>query len=96
MFVIAFENVIEPGYVTEKIVNGMLAGSIPIYYGTEDVKTLFNKDSFIYCEPNRLEECANEVIDLYSNEERLLKMLAITITLRPNQPSTRIQKQCFW
>ena len=32
-FVVAFENDAADGYMTEKIVNAMLAGAIPIYAG---------------------------------------------------------------
>ena len=37
-----------PGYVTEKIVNAFLAGSIPIYWGSRAVLEIFNPESFIY------------------------------------------------
>lgn len=47
-FVIAFENSDHRGYITEKIVNPMLAGCIPIYWGNSDVKYYFNPKSFIY------------------------------------------------
>ena len=46
-FVIASENAIVPGYITEKIFNAFLAGAIPIYYGTNHIEKYFNKDSFI-------------------------------------------------
>lgn len=47
-FVIACENTISSGYVTEKLVVPMLAGCIPIYFGAPDVlKMGFNPKSFI-------------------------------------------------
>jgi hypothetical protein len=46
-FVLAIENSRHPGYVTEKIINPMLAGSIPIYYGAPDIVQHFNPKSFI-------------------------------------------------
>lgn len=46
-FVICCENTIIPGYVTEKIVNAMLAGAIPIYLGAPDIGNYFNPKSFI-------------------------------------------------
>lgn len=50
-FVVAFENC-DPddhsGYVTEKIVNAMVAGAIPIYFGDPRVADDFNEDSFIH------------------------------------------------
>eukprot|EP01051_Picozoa_sp_SAG22_P003884 SAG22_NODE_197_length_15520_cov_116.311264_6_plen_675_part_00 len=36
-FYLAFENSNEPGYVTEKVYNGLDAGAIPVYLGAPDV-----------------------------------------------------------
>tara|TARA_B100000886_G_scaffold215472_1_gene149449 strand:- start:644 stop:1543 length:900 start_codon:yes stop_codon:yes gene_type:complete len=47
-FNIAFENKIVDGYVTEKILHSLYAGSIPIYWGSSQAKKDFNPDSFIY------------------------------------------------
>lgn len=47
-FTIAFENYTYPGYHTEKILDPMLAGSIPIYIGNPDIETHFNNKSFIH------------------------------------------------
>lgn len=50
-FVICCENTLKlRGYVTEKIVNAMLAGAIPIYYGAPDIVSHFNPASFINVE----------------------------------------------
>ena len=46
-FVICCENHKIPGYVTEKIVNAMLANAIPIYFGAPDIVEHFNSKSFI-------------------------------------------------
>jgi hypothetical protein len=41
-FNLAFENSSSPGYVTEKLVEPLLMGVIPIYWGAEDVGDEFN------------------------------------------------------
>jgi hypothetical protein len=46
-FVISFENSFEEEYITEKLPNTMLAGSIPIYRGALNIGDYFNKESFI-------------------------------------------------
>ena len=46
-FSLCFENSAHPGYVTEKIVEGFAAQTIPIYWGASDVTKFFNADSFI-------------------------------------------------
>jgi hypothetical protein len=46
-FTIAFENSSAPGYHTEKILDPMVAGSIPIYWGDPDIASHFNPRSFV-------------------------------------------------
>ena len=48
-FCISFENSSYPGYTTEKIVNALAAGTIPIYWGNPLVDRDFNTKSFINC-----------------------------------------------
>ncbi len=46
-FTLAFENSSYPGYTTEKLVEPMLAKSLPIYWGNPEVARDFNPRSFI-------------------------------------------------
>lgn len=46
-FVIAFENGVVDGYVTEKILNAFYSGAIPVYYGSKNINELFNPKAFI-------------------------------------------------
>ena len=46
-FIIASENQTFDGYITEKLPNAYMAGSIPIYYGDTNVDMDFNKKAFI-------------------------------------------------
>jgi alpha(1,3/1,4) fucosyltransferase len=45
-FNIAFENCSSPGYTTEKIVQSMIANTIPIYWGDPRIHFEFNRNSF--------------------------------------------------
>lgn len=47
-FVLALENNYKIGYVTEKIIDPIIAGSIPIYAGHHDVFNYINKKRVIY------------------------------------------------
>jgi hypothetical protein len=58
-FTIAFENSRFPGYVTEKIVEPMVASSIPIYWGCRSIGLDFNPFSFVH---------ANEPVGSRSSE----------------------------
>lgn len=69
-FVFAMENRNAPGYVTEKIMNAFHSGAIPIYWGTNYVKELFNTKAFIYVNdfPSP-EACVDYVLSL-TDEDR--------------------------
>merc|ERR550532_2882756 len=43
----ALENVMEPGYVTEKIMDGYMAGTVNVYLGASDLADYVPSDSFI-------------------------------------------------
>jgi len=46
-FTLCFENCIFPGYITEKITDCFLAGSIPVYWGASDIDDFVPPNSFI-------------------------------------------------
>lgn len=46
-FCMCFENYSENGYLTEKLLDGMMGGCIPIYWGSESCNDEFNEKSFI-------------------------------------------------
>ena len=76
-FVIAFENEELDGWISEKMVNPLFAGAIPIYMGAPDVSKQFNPDCFINVS-NYLsfEDCIEDIIKIEQDTERLQKMLS--------------------
>jgi hypothetical protein len=46
-FAICFENMIMPGFVTEKIFDSFFAGTIPVYWGAPDIEDYIPKECFI-------------------------------------------------
>jgi hypothetical protein len=46
-FSLCYENSVTPGYHTEKLLHGKVAGNIPIYYGDATVDKDFNPNCFI-------------------------------------------------
>lgn len=71
-FTIAFENQVAPGYVTEKLVEPLLAGSIPIYWGSADARIDFNPAAFIHADdfPD-LDTLARHIVDLAKDPGRV-------------------------
>jgi hypothetical protein len=72
-FTIAMENKFKPGYVTEKLLMAMLAGSIPIYWGDSQwVKSVFNEKSIIFVQDYaNLDECADYIIKVNETPQLL-------------------------
>ncbi|MCL5886996.1 MAG: glycosyltransferase family 10 [Actinobacteria bacterium] len=46
-FTLCFENTIFPGYITEKIFDCLLAGTIPIYLGAPDITDYLPPEAFV-------------------------------------------------
>lgn len=77
-FVICLENTKQETYITEKIINGLLARTIPIYWGSNNIYDYFNKERFINI-PNLSEIVINKVISdivsIMSDENKYLQMV---------------------
>lgn len=69
-FTIAFENEQAYNYVTEKIYQPFIVGSIPIYWGAPNVDTLFNPKCFVNVNNfSSYEEAIDEIIKIDGDEE---------------------------
>lgn len=75
-FTLCFESTKHAGFVTEKITDAFFSETIPVYYGSEEVFTVFNKDAFVYC-PSReaFEDTVEKIIALDRDDEAYLRML---------------------
>lgn len=81
-----FENNISPGYVTEKLFHGLLAGGINIYYGDDAAKTDFNPNLFFHFkEASELPEIFNVVLNKVRDKKYLNSIRREPIFIR--QPS---------
>lgn len=71
-FVISFENSFENEYITEKLPNVILAGSIPIYKGAPNVSEYFNTDSFINFDNygKNYNQMIEKIIELDNDDEK--------------------------
>lgn len=77
-FVICLENTKQETYITEKIINGFLAKTIPIYWGSDNIYDYFNKERFINI-PNLSEIIINKVIrdiiSIITDDNKYLEMV---------------------
>ena len=71
-FSLAIENGLYPGYTTEKIFSGAMAGAVPIYWGNPQVGDDINLERvFSLHEFNSPEEAISAILDLEGDPERL-------------------------
>jgi hypothetical protein len=74
MFSIAMENCMEGDYFTEKIIDCFLTGTIPIYYGTRNIKNYFNMKGILWF---RGTDDINKILNRINKELYLEKLDAI-------------------
>jgi Glycosyltransferase family 10 (fucosyltransferase) C-term len=74
-FALVMENDDADGYVTEKIINAFLAGTIPVYYGTRDIFELFNPRAFVFYDIANPQPAIDLVAHLEANQTAYLSML---------------------
>jgi hypothetical protein len=76
-FTLALENTIWPGYTTEKLVEPMVAASIPIYVGDPQVHLEFNPESYIdFSRFASLKEMLEFVREVDNNDRLYIDMLS--------------------
>jgi len=73
-FIVSMENSRGDTYITEKILHGLLAGTIPIYWGSQRVHDYFNPKRFIYLNDiNNTREVIEQVINI--DEKKYLEIV---------------------
>lgn len=74
-FTVAFENTSAHGYITEKIVHPLIAGSIPVYWGSPDVAERYNPDAFVNCHDfGSFGEVIERILEIEGDPSRLEAM----------------------
>lgn len=84
-FTLAIENSNVDGYVTEKIIEPKIMGSVPIYWGSAAALKDFNPKAFIYVNDfNSIDELKDYIEYLDNNSEEYLKILREPMFLEKN------------
>lgn len=86
-FNIAFENLAQPGYLTEKLLDAFSVNTIPIYWGDETVSKLFNPEAFINCHdyPD-MKSVAEEVARINEDDDLYIHMISQSIFIDGVEP----------
>ncbi len=76
-FVISFENSSYPGYVTEKILEPLSMGCIPLYWGNPLIENDFNKKRFLNYNDFATEELLiKRILEIDADEKEAIKILS--------------------
>jgi len=67
-FVLALENTSEEYYITEKIINALKAGAVPIYYGSPRIAEFFNKNRIVIVTPETMSAAIAKIKFIASND----------------------------
>jgi len=99
-FAITMENADRPYYITEKLVNGLRSGVVPVYWGTSRVSEFFNPKRFLHLKPGATEEDISEIIERMKSmtDEEYLSIIHEPIMIRSmedvmNEISESIRKR---
>lgn len=74
-FVLAFENISKPFYMTEKIINPLRAGIIPIYYGSSRITEYINSERIVQITPDTIDQCIAKIKEISENPELYLQIV---------------------
>ena len=86
-FSISFENTSYRGYTTEKIMNALLGGTIPIYWGDPDAGFDFNPKCFINCSSfGSFEEVIEHVREVDANDNLWMDYYAQPVFANGREP----------
>ena len=92
-FSIAMENTEAEGYLSEKIIDSFLSGTIPIYYGDYMVDEFINPESYILIRGEKDIKKKIEYIKEIDNNDELYKKIIGKKILLSNEYTNRIAKE---
>ena len=95
-FIISMDNSKDDTYITEKITHGLLAGNIPVYWGSDYINDYFNINRFINVENmnnDTIENAINKIKSLINNSDEYLKIVNKNIFPNENNKLTRTIKE---
>lgn len=92
-FNLCFESTKLDGFVTEKLVDAFFAESIPVYFGSDYAKKIFNPNAFIYCPDYKtMDKAIERIIELDNNNDEYLKMLSSPILIDPTYYENKLSE----
>lgn len=86
-FTLCFESTSHYGFITEKITDAFYSDTIPVYYGSANVKEIFNEKAFINCADfASFDDVIERIKELDQDDEKYLEMMRQPILVDPEYP----------
>lgn len=90
-FTLCFESTKHEGFVTEKITDTFYADTIPVYYGSDSVKEIFNEKAFINCaDYESFDAVIERIKELDNDDEKYMQMLRQPIFVEEGFPQKKL------
>lgn len=75
-FIISMENSREDTYITEKVIHGLLAKTIPVYWGSERLYDYFNEERIIYLQDeNSIDNTIEKMLEIKNDNNKYLSII---------------------
>ncbi|MDD5864105.1 MAG: glycosyltransferase family 10 [Firmicutes bacterium] len=92
-FTLCFESTKSEGFVTEKLMDAFYADTIPVYFGSDTAKDIFNPNAFIHCSDyDSFDAVIEKIKELDQNDEQYLEMLRQPVLVDPDYPE-RLERE---
>lgn len=92
-FTLCPESVVHEGFVTEKIFDAFQADTIPIYYGSSTVSSIFNKKAYLDVRDfESLDALVERIAEIDRDDEKYLEMLRQPIFVDPDYVENSLKK----
>jgi hypothetical protein len=81
--VCAFENTLTDTYISEKVVNPVRAGTIPLYLGSSVITSFLNPNRIVQVDPTDFSKCIPEIQRLLTDDAYWLEKVNQPIFVKP-------------
>ena len=90
-FSLCFESTKHEGFITEKIVEAFYCDTIPIYYGSSNIKEIFNPKAFIdISDYPDFDSAIERILEIENDDNLYLEMLRQPIFNNPKYPEEKL------
>lgn len=92
-FTICFESTAHYGFITEKLTDAFYSDTVPIYYGSSTVSSIFNPAAFINCSDYAsMDDVVKKVMELDQDDDQYLEVLRQPIFRQPDYVDTKMEE----